>query len=543
MSAPWLQVYDPLHSPVLSTLAAALPVVVLLTLLASGKIKVHLAALVTLALSLCIAIWVFGMPAGSATMSAVNGAAYGLMPIGWMVVNIIFLHRLTVERGWFELLKGQLSRLAPDRRVQVVLIAFCFGAFFEGTAGFGAPVAVTAALLMQLGFAPLQACGLSLIANTAPVAFGSMGTPLIALNGVTGIDLLELSKMAGRQLPIFSFVIPFWVVGAFAGWRGIREVWPVAFVAGLGFALPQYAISNFHGPWLVDIVSALISLGAVVVLLRFWRPVGSDMPDASAEARAPDALRCWIPWMVLCLFVFAWGMKPVRDALDSVWTGRWEIPQLHQMVQRTPPVAPQAAPPEDAVLKLNVLSTTGTGIFMASIISGLFMGFSPARLGVIYWQNLKRLRLSLTTIGAMLALGYVTKFSGMDATLGLALAQTGWMYPFFGSLLGWLGVALTGSDTASNVLFGSLQTITAQQVGVSPVLMASANSVGGVMGKMIGAQSIVVASAATNWHGNEGGILRFVFWHSLVLACLVGAYVMLQAYVWPFTVMVVPSGG
>lgn len=539
MSAPWQQVYDPLNSPTLSTLVAAVPVVLLLTMVASGKVKIHLAALATLALSLGIAIWVFGMPASSASMSAVNGAAYGLMPIGWMVVNIIFLHRLTVERGWFELLKGQLSRLAPDPRVQVVLIAFCFGAFFEGTAGFGAPVAVTAALLMQLGFAPLQACGLSLIANTAPVAFGSMGTPLIALNGVTGIDLMELSKMAGRQLPIFSFIIPFWVVGAFAGWRGLREVWPVAFVAGLGFALPQYAISNFHGPWLVDIVSALISLSAVVLLLKMWHPPGSTAPEPTNEARSPDALRCWIPWLVLCLFVFAWGMKPVRDALDGLWTGKWEVTELHQMVQRTAPVAPPEARPEDAVLKLNLLSTTGTGIFLAAIVSGLLMGFSPARLLSLYWQNLVRLRLSLITICAMLALGYVTKFSGMDATLGLALAQTGWMYPFFGSLLGWLGVALTGSDTASNVLFGSLQTITAQQVGVSPTLMASANSVGGVMGKMIDAQSIVVASAATGWHGNEGGILRFVFIHSLILACLVGVWVMLQAYVWPFNLMVV----
>jgi len=370
-----------------------------------------------------------------------------------------------------------------------------------------------------------------------------MGTPLIALNGVTGIDLLELSKMAGRQLPVFSFIIPFWVVGAFAGWRGLREVWPVAFVAGLGFALPQYLVSNFHGPWLVDIISGLISLGAVVLLLQFWSPAGSSRRTTATGPKSPDSLRCWIPWLVLCLFVFAWGMKPVRDALDGIWTSKWEIPQLHQMVQRTAPVAPATAPPEEAVLKLNLLSTTGTGIFLAAIVSGLLMGFSPVKLALIYWQNLKRLRLSLITICAMLALGYVTKFSGMDATLGLALAQTGWMYPFFGSMLGWLGVALTGSDTASNVLFGSLQTITAQQVGVSPTLMASANSVGGVMGKMIDAQSIVVASAATNWHGNEGGILRFVFWHSLILACLVGLFVMLQAYVWPFNLMVIPGGG
>lgn len=537
MSSPWLQVYDPLHQPWLSTLAAAVPVVALLTFIAWGHLSVHRAAIAALLLSLGMAVFVFGMPVGSAAMAALNGAAYGLMPIGWMVVNIIFLHRLTVEKGWFDILKGQLARLAPDPRVQVVLIAFCFGAFFEGTAGFGSPVAVTSALLMQLGFPPLQACGLSLIANTAPVAFGAMGTPLIALNGVTGIDIMELSKMAGRQLPVFSFIVPFWVVGAFSGWKGLKEVWPVAFTAGLAFAVPQFLVSNFHGPWLVDIVSSLASLGAVVALLKVWRPKGAEalFPHEATK----DGFRCWVPWLVLCVFVFAWGVKPVRDALDGVWTGKWEIPQLHQMVQRTPPVAPEGAKPEDAVLKLNLLSTTGTGILLAALVSGLFMGFSPVRLASLYWQNLVKLRLSLLTIAAMLALGYVTKFSGMDATLGLALAQTGWFYPFFGALLGWLGVALTGSDTASNVLFGSLQTITAKQVGVSPVLMASANSVGGVMGKMIDAQSIVVASAATNWHGHEGSILRFVFVHSLILACLVGVFVMLQAYVWPFVHMVV----
>jgi lactate permease len=533
---PWQQTYDPLHNAILSTAVAAIPVLVLLILIATNKLPIHRAALVALLLAAGVAIFAYGMPWQTAGMAAVYGAAYGLLPIGWMILNILFLHRLTVEKGWFEVLKGQLATLAPDPRVQIILIAYCFGAFFEGTAGFGAPVAVTAALLMQLGFAPLQACGVSLIANTAPVAFGSLGTPLIALNGVTGIDLHVLSQMAGRQLPIFSLIIPFWVVCAYSGWRGMLGVWPAALTAGLGFAVPQFLVSNYHGPWLVDIVASLCSMAALVLLLKVWRPAGTE---AVKGERHRDGIKCWLPWLLLCGVVFLWGQPQVREAIDKVSLIKIEIPALHQEVLRTPPVAPAGAKPEEAIFKLNWLSTTGTGILMVSVVSGLMMGFSPGRLVKLYGATLVKLRLSLLTIAAMLALGYVTKYSGADATLGLALAKTGWFYPFFSALLGWLGVALTGSDTASNVLFGSLQTITAQQVGVSPVLLASANSTGGVMGKMIDAQSIVVASTATGWFGHEGRILRYVFLHSLVLAALVGLLVLLQAYVWPFTEMVV----
>lgn len=540
---PWHQTYDPLHNAVLSTLVAAAPVVALLGMIASGKVAIHRAAVIALVLAIGCACLVFGMPWQAACMSAVNGAAYGLLPIGWMIINIIFLHHLTVEKGWFEVLKGQLARIAPDPRVQVILIAFCFGAFFEGTAGFGSPVAVTSALLMQLGFRPLQACGLSLIANTAPVAFGGLGTPLVALEAVTKIDLLTLSKMVGRQLPVFSIIVPFWVVWAQAGWRGMIGVWPVALTAGVSFAVPQFLISNFHGPWLVDIIASICSMAAVVGLLKVWRPTTSDAQPASAPASTASSStpswHAWMPWLMLCIVVFTWGQKPVKDALDGIFTRGVEVPALHQVVQRVPPVAPAGAKPEDAIFKLNALSATGTGIFVAAVLSGLMMGFSPGRLLRLYLHNLWKLRLSLLTIAAMLALGYVTKFSGTDATLGLALAKTGWFYPFFSALLGWLGVALTGSDTSSNVLFGSLQTITAQQVGVSPVLMAASNSSGGVMGKMIDAQSIVVASTATGWFGHESSILRFVFIHSIVLAALVGVLVMLQAYVWPFTEMVV----
>lgn len=530
----WLQNYDPLHNATLSTLLAATPVVALLGLIAWGKMPIHKAAIAALLLALGVAIWGYDMPASAATMAAVNGACYGLLPIGWMVLNIIFLYKLTVDKGWFEVLKNQLVRLAPDQPSQVILIAFCFGAFFEGTAGFGSPVAVTAALLMQLQFKPLQACGLALIANTAPVAFGSMGTPLIALNAVTGIDILELSKMTGRQLPIFSLIIPFWVVGALAGRAGLRAAWPVALTAGLSFAIPQCLIANFHGPWLVDILSSICSITAVIILLRLR---GGPAAEAPLE-KHPARYLCWSPWIILSVVVFTWSLPPVKKGLDSLFNRTLAVPDLHQVVQRVPPVAPEGAPTEKAEFKLNLASATGTGILVACILTGLVMRTSPGRMARLYLECLWRLRFSLMTISAMLALGFVTKFSGADATMGLALAKTGWMYPFFGTLLGWLGVALTGSDTSSNVLFGSLQTITANQVGVSPTLMACANTTGGVMGKMIDAQSIVVASTATGWYGHESSILRYVFWHSLILAGLVGLLVFLQAYVWPFTQMV-----
>lgn len=530
----WLQNYDPLHHAALSTFLAAIPVIALLGLIAWGHMAIHKAAIAALILALGVAIFGYDMPAKTAGMAAVNGACYGLLPIGWMILNIIFLYKLTVDKGWFEVLKNQLIRIAPDESSQIILIAFCFGAFFEGTAGFGSPVAVTAALLIQLGFKPLQSCGLALIANTAPVAFGGMGTPLIALNAVTGIDLLTLSKMAGRQLPFFSVLVPFWVIGAYGGWKAIRESWGTALVAGVAFAIPQFVVSNYHGPWLVDIIASIISLSAVIVFLKLRHRV----PEEANAEQHPARWLCWSPWIVLSLVVFVWSTDGVKKKLDSIFTRSIPVPSLHNVVQRVPPVAPEGAAAEKAEFKLNLLSATGTGILVSALIAGLIMRYSIARMARLYIECFWRLRYSLATISAMLALGYVTKYSGSDATLGLALSKTGSLYPFFGTLLGWLGVALTGSDTSSNVIFGSLQTITAKQIGISPVLMASANSTGGVMGKMIDAQSIVVASTATGWFGHEGKILRYVFLHSIVLASLVGVLVFLQAYVWPFTLMV-----
>lgn len=562
----WTQNYDPLGNAVLSTLVASLPVVVLLGAIAWLKIRIHFAALLGLAVALAVAIGIYRMPVSAAAATTLYGGGYGLFPIGWIILNLIFLYQLTVDKGLFAVLRGNLATLAPDPRVQVILIAFSFGAFFEGAAGFGTPVAVTGAILIQLGFKPLSACGLSLIANTAPVAFGALGTPIIALSKVTGIDEFTLSKMVGRQLPFFSLIVPFWVVWAQAGWRGMLGVWPAALVGGVAFAIPQFLVSNFHGPWLVDIVASLCSIGALVLLLKVWQPSdqwkAADEPErpsstrrdftqgaatAGPEADAPSSQlirRAWTPWILLSVLVFLWGIPAMKKSLDSVSAPTFPVSGLHNLVLRDYPVVPKPTPekptkPEEAIFKLNWLSATGTGILAAAILAGFVMGFGPGGLARVYWQTVFRVRYSLITIAAMLALGYVTKYSGTDATLGLALAKTGVLYPFFGTLLGWLGVALTGSDTASNVLFGSLQKITAEQTGLSPVLMAAANSSGGVMGKMVDAQSIVVASTATNWYGHEGAILRYVFFHSIALAALVGLLVYLQAYIAPFNAMVV----
>jgi len=542
---PWPQNYDPTGHWWLSALLAALPVVVLLGSLALLHMKAHYSALLGLATSLICSIWIFGMPASLAMKTAVLGAAYGLLPIGWIILNVIFMYQLTCEAGLFKVMQDSLTGITQDRRLQLLLIAFSFGAFFEGAAGFGTPVAVTAAVLIGLGFKPLQASGLSLIANTAPVAYGAIGTPLIALQGVTGLDLLQLSAQAGRILPFFSVLVPFWLVWAFAGFAGMIEVWPAVLVAGVFFAIPQFLISNFHGPWLVDVVAAVISMAALIAFLLKWRPkrVWGFEHEGERAARATHGhsralvARAWVPWLVLSVLVFAWGLPVVKSALDKLSAPKFPVAGLHLMIDRVPPVVHKPTP-EAAVYSLNWLTATGSGILLAAVISGLIMGFTPWRMAHVYWNTIVRVRFSLLTIAAMLSIGYLTRYSGLDAAMGLAFARTGVLYPFFGTMLGWLGVALTGSDTASNVLFGSLQRISAEQIGVPSTLMAAANSCGGVMGKMIDAQSIVVASTATEWYGHEGEILRYVFFHSIALAALVGIMVTLQAYVFPFTRLV-----
>ena len=550
----WQQVYDPFGNMIVSTLIAAIPVAVLLIGLGIVRLRAHIAAGLGLIAALAIAIVAFGMPTPMATKAAFLGALTGLFPIGWIVLNVIFLHQLTTQNGSFRVLQESIAGITEDRRLQLLLIAFAFGAFFEGAAGFGTPVAVTAALLIGLGFSPLAASGLSLIANTAPVAYGALGTPIITLAKVHGYDVYEISAMVGRQLPFFSVLVPFWLIWAFAGWRGMKEVWPAILVTGVSFAIPQFLVSNFIGPELVDVIAALCSMAALVAFLKVWQPRrlwtsasivgheddGGTPPPATPIARPPRAevIKAWTPWVILTVSVFVWGLPAVKNWLNSLWAPKFVIEGLHKMVEKVPPVVPQPTP-ESAEFVFSVLSMTGTAIFVAAIIGGLVMGYRLPALFKSYGRTLWLVRYSLLTIVLMLALGTLTRYSGLDTTLGLAFATTGMFYPFFGTLMGWLGVALTGSDTASNVLFGGMQKVAAEQLGLSPNLMGAANSSGGVMGKMIDAQSIVVASTATRWFHHEGNILRYVFFHSIALACLMGIFVTLQAYVPPFTAMVI----
>jgi lactate permease len=551
----WNQIYNPLDNTALSTIAAAIPVVTLLVLIASGKVKAHIAAIIALIVANIITIGVYAMPANMSIRASLLGIVVGFFPIGWIVLNVIYLYRIAVETGRFELLKRAIGGVTEDRRLQLLLIAFSFGAFFEGASGFGTPVAITGAVLIGLGFSPLAASGLSLIANTAPVAYGALGTPIQGLASVTGLDPYILGAMVGRQLPFFSLIVPFWVVWAFAGWRGMIAVWPAILVTGVSFAIPQFVISNYINPWIVDIGASLISMGCLILFLKVWQPRelwlspalrGNDesastmQPVKTIDKTPLSQSELWsalLPWIIVCVVMLIWGNGSFKNWANSIFVWNYPVPELHNMINSVPPVAAKPTP-QGAVFGFTYLSFTGTGMLIAAIISGLLMGLSPARLLGEYGRTIKVCAISLITISAMLAIGTLTRLSGVDATLGLAFAATGVLYPFFGTLLGWLGVALTGSDTASNVLFGNLQKITSEQLGLSPVLMAAANSSGGVMGKMIDAQSIVVASTATNWYGHEGSILRYVFWHSIVLACLVGLLVMLQAYVYPFTALV-----
>ena len=579
---PWIQLYDPLGNAWLSTLAAALPIVLLLVALAVLEWRAHWAALAGLSSALAISIWVYGMPIQAAAATALYGAAYGLLPIGWIILNAVFLYNLTVVSGQFEIVKGSVARLSSDRRIQALLVAFSFGAFIEGAAGFGTPVAITAALLMGLGFTPLYSAGLSLIANTAPVAYGAIGTPILTLGAVTGISPLVLSAMAGRQLPIVSIIVPAWLVVTMSGWRGLRGVWPAVLVSGGSFAVVQFLWSNFVGPELVDIVGGLVSLACLALFCTWWHPSEQwDFPEEQRPASIPEppkaapiarvsgsVIRAWMPWVFLSVFVTAWGVGPIKAFLNGgpagmqtyqqtkrqppphpVLSPAFDVMGLHRLVFREHPVEPdhvdrarindpayRATRAEAARFNLNWLSATGTAILFAALATILYVRIPAAQVADVVMMTLRRMRAPLMTIAFMLSLGFVTRYGGTDATLGLAFTRTGVLYPFFAAMLGWLGVALTGSDTSSNVLFGSLQKITAQQLGLSPVLITTANSTGGVMGKMIDAQSIVVATAATNQNGQEGRILRFVFWHSVALATIMGIIVMLQAYVFPWMI-------
>jgi lactate permease len=547
----WTQIYDPLGHWWLSTLVAALPILVLLTALAGFKVRPHLCAIAGAATAIIVAILVFGMPPRLAVTSFLYGGAFGLLKIVWIVIAAVFLYDISVDTGQFEIMKLSIAAITPDRRLQVLLVAFSFGAFLEGAAGFGAPVAIAGAFMIGLGFKPFQAAVLNLIANTAPVAWGSIGTPIHTLAAVTSLPESDLSAMVGRILPWTAIIVPFWLVRTFVNWAETFEVLPAILVVGISFAGVQYFWSNHVDSNLVDIAAGSASIIATLLFLRVWQPKhiwrfederGEDAAKLKrgevAVVHTPVQLaKAWMPFALLSLFVLLWGLPTIKIAMGKATTpafktGGWAVPYLHQAVFRAQPVVMKPIA-ENAKFDFNWLSATGTGCFLAAVLAGLFLGLKPGHIFRIFGRTLYRLRFAVIAMACMLGLGYVTRYSGMDAVLGLAFTRTGWLFPFFGAYIGWLGVALTGSDTASNALFGGLQRITAQQLHLSPILMCATNSSGGVMGKMIDAQSICIATAATNQVGNEGSIFRFVFWHSVALTAIIGVIVMLYAYVFP----------
>ena len=546
--AQWVQIYDPTGRWWVSTIIAGLPIILLLGAMAIFRVAAHSAAAIGLIASLVAAVAVFHMPARMALTTTAYGAGFGLFPICWIILPVIFLYQLTVKTGRFEALEKTLTQITDDSRLQVLLIAFALGAFFEGTAGFGTPVAVCGALLISLGFGPIDAAGLSLIANTAPVAFGALGTPIVALHGVTGISSMALSRTIAIILVPFCILVPFWLIWVYAGFRRMMEVWPAILVAGVTFSLTQYLIATYLGPSLADISAAVLTIAVLVVFLRFWKPrhVLNARREEVMDARRERAIRnpgngtgavlhAWLPWIILCVVVFVWGIPQFSALMNKATTINVPVAGLHKLILRVPPVANT---PEAAIFNFNWLAATGTGIFFASLLAGLAMGLKPKTLAAEFVKTTYSIRFAIATIAGMLALGFVMRYSGQDATLGLAFARTGMLYPLFGTLIGWVGTATSGSDASSNVLFGSLQQVTAHQIGVSQTLMASANSAGGVMGKMISPSSIVVASTVTETYGQEGTILRYVLIHSIAMAVLVGGLVYLMAYVHPFTSLV-----
>src|SRR5271170_4166062 len=547
----WTQIYDPLGHWWLSTLVAGLPIIVLFGLLAGLKVKPHWCAIAGAATAVVVAIIFFKMPAALAGMSFIYGVAFGVLKIAWIVLAAVYLYDISVETGQFEIMKESIAGITADRRLQVLLIAFCFGAFIEGAAGFGTPVAIAGAFMIGLGFKPFHAAALNLIANTAPVAWGAIGTPVHALTAVTGLPESDLSAMIGRILPLTAVIVPFWLVRAMVSWQETFEVLPAILVVGISFAGTQFFWANYMDSNLVDIAAGIVSLVCTLAFLRFWQPkkvwrfADEREEDAAKLARKEvvkhytggQVAKAWLPFAILSLFVLMWGLPTVKAAMGKATTpafkaGGWEVPYLHKAVFRAQPVVAKPTA-ENAKFDFNWLTATGTGCFLAAIFSGLILGVNPKRLLLIFGHTLYRMRFAIIAMTFMLGLGYVTRYSGMDAVLGLAFTRTGWFFPFFGTYIGWLGVALTGSDTSSNALFGGLQRITAEQLNLSPILMCATNSAGGVMGKMVDAQSICVATAATNQVGNEGMIFRYVFWHSISLAAIVGVIVMLYAYVFP----------
>jgi len=552
----WNQIYDPLGNSVTSTLIAAIPIVLLLLMIATNKVKAYWASLIALVLTFLISVYVFSMPAAMAAKSAAYGAVSGFFTIGWIVLNVIFLYNLTKEKGLFQVFQHSLGRVTPDRRLQILLIPFCFGSFFEGAAGFGTPVAVCCAMLMGLGFSPLTSAAMALLANTAVVAFGALGAPINALATSTGIDAITLGKAIGMQSVPFSLFIPFFMLWVFCGWKKMMEVWPAIVVAAVSFTIPQFLISWYSNPYIVDVASGGVSLASLVLFLRVWKPrtILTDPAmrfhdDSHDAVKAPEPLAqmptgkqvfdAWVPWLILCVLLAFWA-TPFWKALGNSWFDPvYHVPGLDKMVMAVPPVVAKPAL-QSAAFSFTLLTYSGTGVLVSGLLAGLIMGFSPLALIQRWFKTIYLVRYALLTIILMVSLATLTGSSGIQGTLGLAFAATASLYPFFGALLGWLGVAATGSDTNANLLFGGLQVVTSHQLNLNPVLMAAANSTGGCMGKPISIATLSIAVAATGWTGSEGKILRFVFPSAIFLVILAGIVVMLQANV-PALAFTLPS--
>ena len=535
----WQQLYDPFNNWLLSTAVSALPVLTLFFVLVVLKKRVWVSALSGLLVAVGLALLVFRMPPVLVATAAGHGFIFGVIRIAWIVVASIFLYNIASETGQFQVMKDSIAGLSSDKRLQLVLIAFCFGAFLEGTGGGGAPVAIAGSFLIGLGFNPFQAATLCLIANTAPVAWGGVGNPIRVLAGVTGLPELQFSAMAGRILPPLSLILPFWLVRSMVGWRETWQVWPALLVSGLSFAGMQFYWSNFQDVGLVDVVAAVFSLLVMVAFLKFWKPakvipVSGELATSTRRHSTLEVLKGWSPFIVASILIFVTGLPSISRYLnfDAL---RMPMPYLHNAVLKMPPIAPQPTP-EDATVNLNFIAIPGTVVFIGGIVAAFLAGLPFGKTLRLFRATIVQMMPSLLAISFMVGLAYVTRYSGMDTIMGLSLTGTGWLFPFFGTLLGWLGVALTGTDAGSNALFGNLQKVTAEQLSLSPILMGAANSTGGVMGKMIDAQSIVVSSSATNQQGNEAAIFKAVFWHSIVLACLVGLIVMFYAYVMPWVI-------
>ena len=553
MLQSWQQIYDPLGNIWISSFIALIPIIFFFLALAVFRLKGSVAGTITVVLALLVSLFAYQVPVTIAFASMIYGFFYGLWPIAWIIIGAVFLYKISVKTGQFNIIRSSILSITEDQRLQMLLVGFAFGTFLEGAAGFGAPVAITAALLVGLGFKPLYAAGLCLIVNTAPVAFGAMGIPIIVAGQVSGVDTMEISQMVGRQLPFMVPIVLFWIMGIMDGWRGIKETWPAVIVAGGSFAIAQYLTSNFVGPELPDITAAIASLVTLTILLKYWKPkhifrfADQDANvDENLEAQKQQKYsigqiaKAWSPFMILTVMVTIWSVKPFKDlftkdgALHDLVISI-KVPYLHQLVQKMPPVVPEIKN-YDAIFKFDWFSATGTAIFIAAVITILFLKMKPKEAVVTFGETLNELKTPIYSIGMVLAFAFIANYSGMSATLALALAHTGKAFTFFSPFLGWVGVFLTGSDTSANALFGALQATTARQIGVPEVLLVAANTSGGVTGKMISPQSIAIACAAVGLVGKESDLFRFTVKHSIVFTIMMGILITLQAYVFPWMI-------